>query len=76
VGVRSLAKAFPPPPPHPHFTFLACLYPADTAIIRIPELDFEIPSDTQKGSLSTVEGVISRAVAELGALQEEEEGGL
>ncbi|XP_028303478.1 zinc finger protein ZPR1 [Gouania willdenowi] len=38
---------------------------AESATIRIPELDFEIPPFTQKGSLSTVEGVIDRAVAGL-----------
>ncbi|XP_015813905.3 zinc finger protein ZPR1 [Nothobranchius furzeri] len=38
---------------------------ADSATIRIPELDFEIPPFTQKGSLSTVEGLLDRAVAGL-----------
>uniref|UniRef100_A0A673WVP0 ZPR1 zinc finger n=1 Tax=Salmo trutta TaxID=8032 RepID=A0A673WVP0_SALTR len=32
------------------------------ATTRIPELDFEIPPYTQKGSLSTIEGLIDRAV--------------
>uniref|UniRef100_A0A8C7JWG2 Zinc finger protein ZPR1 n=1 Tax=Oncorhynchus kisutch TaxID=8019 RepID=A0A8C7JWG2_ONCKI len=31
---------------------------ADSATTRIPELDFEIPPYTQKGSLSTIEGLI------------------
>ncbi|KAG7322341.1 hypothetical protein KOW79_013687 [Hemibagrus wyckioides] len=37
----------------------------DSATTRIPELDFEIPAFTQKGSLSTVEGLLDRAVAGL-----------
>lgn len=38
---------------------------ADSATTRIPELDFEIPPFTQKGSLSTIEGLLDRAVAGL-----------
>uniref|UniRef100_A0A3B3ZXN6 Zinc finger protein ZPR1 n=1 Tax=Periophthalmus magnuspinnatus TaxID=409849 RepID=A0A3B3ZXN6_9GOBI len=38
---------------------------ADSATSRIPELDFEIPPFTQKGSLSTIEGLLDRAVAGL-----------
>ncbi|XP_006642368.2 zinc finger protein ZPR1 [Lepisosteus oculatus] len=38
---------------------------ADCATTRIPELDFEIPAFTQKGALSTIEGLIDRAVAGL-----------
>ncbi|XP_071777099.1 zinc finger protein ZPR1 [Centroberyx gerrardi] len=38
---------------------------ADSATTRIPELDFEIPAFTQKGSLSTIEGLLDRAVAGL-----------
>ncbi|RXM91610.1 Zinc finger protein ZPR1 [Acipenser ruthenus] len=38
---------------------------SDSATTRIPELDFEIPPFTQKGSLSTVEGLIDRAVSGL-----------
>ncbi|XP_048824528.1 zinc finger protein ZPR1 [Lagopus muta] len=34
----------------------------DCATVRIPELDFEIPAFTQKGVLTTIEGVIDRAV--------------
>ncbi|NWX20561.1 ZPR1 protein, partial [Aegotheles bennettii] len=37
----------------------------DCATARIPELDFEIPAFTQKGVLTTVEGIIDRAVAGL-----------
>lgn len=35
---------------------------SDTATLRIPEIDFEIPANTQKGSLNTLEGVLSRAI--------------
>ncbi|TRY90567.1 hypothetical protein DNTS_018350 [Danionella cerebrum] len=38
---------------------------SDGACTRIPELDFEIPPFTQKGSLSTIEGLLDRAVAGL-----------
>ncbi len=38
---------------------------ADSATTRIPELDFEIPPFTQKGALSTIEGLLDRAVAGL-----------
>ncbi|XP_068568684.1 zinc finger protein ZPR1 [Cebidichthys violaceus] len=34
---------------------------ADSATTRIPELDFEIPPFTQKGALSTIEGLLDRA---------------
>lgn len=44
---------------------------SDSATIRIPELDFEIPPEAQRGTLSTVEGILSRAVDGLQALQEE-----
>ncbi|KAA8544772.1 hypothetical protein F0562_019524 [Nyssa sinensis] len=44
---------------------------SETATIKIPELDFEIPPEAQRGSLSTVEGILVRAVDELQALQEE-----
>ncbi|NWW42367.1 ZPR1 protein, partial [Pedionomus torquatus] len=37
----------------------------DCATARIPELDFEIPAFTQKGVLTTIEGMIDRAVAGL-----------
>ncbi|KAH7839253.1 hypothetical protein Vadar_001811 [Vaccinium darrowii] len=43
---------------------------SETATIKIPELDFEIPPEAQRGSLSTVEGILLRAADELGALQE------
>ncbi|KAA0704043.1 Zinc finger protein ZPR1 [Triplophysa tibetana] len=38
---------------------------SDSASTRIPELDFEIPAFSQKGSLSTIEGLLDRAVAGL-----------
>ncbi|OVA05104.1 zinc finger protein [Macleaya cordata] len=44
---------------------------SDSASIKIPELDFEIPTEAQRGTLSTVEGILLRAVDELQALQDE-----
>ncbi|KAG8662546.1 hypothetical protein MANES_01G122000v8 [Manihot esculenta] len=44
---------------------------SESATIKIPELDFEIPPEAQRGSLSTVEGILTRAADELEALQEE-----
>ncbi|XP_076904560.1 uncharacterized protein LOC143560038 [Bidens hawaiensis] len=44
---------------------------SETATIKIPQLDFEIPPEAQRGSLSTVEGILLRACEELQALQEE-----
>ncbi|XP_037492415.1 zinc finger protein ZPR1 homolog isoform X2 [Jatropha curcas] len=44
---------------------------AESATIKIPELEFEIPPEAQRGSLSTVEGILTRAADELQALQEE-----
>lgn len=44
---------------------------SDSATIKIPELDFEIPPEAQRGSLSTVEGILSRVADALEALQEE-----
>ncbi|KAK1423671.1 hypothetical protein QVD17_18978 [Tagetes erecta] len=44
---------------------------SETATIKIPQLDFEIPPESQRGSLSTVEGILTRAVDQLEALQEE-----
>ncbi|KAG2392383.1 hypothetical protein C9374_012635 [Naegleria lovaniensis] len=38
---------------------------SDYATLRIPEIDFEIPENTQKGTLTTVEGVISTAIENL-----------
>ncbi|KAG6473112.1 hypothetical protein ZIOFF_067019 [Zingiber officinale] len=44
---------------------------SDSAIIKVPELDFEIPAESQRGRLSTVEGILVRAADELDSLQEE-----
>ena len=38
---------------------------ADTASVHIPELEFEIPAGSQKGSVSTVEGILVQAAAKL-----------
>ncbi|KAJ3602715.1 hypothetical protein NHX12_030464 [Muraenolepis orangiensis] len=38
---------------------------SDSAVTKIPELDFEMPAFTQKGSLSTIEGLLDRTVAGL-----------
>ncbi|KAL3058166.1 zinc finger protein ZPR1 [Trematomus bernacchii] len=38
---------------------------SDGATTRIPDLDFEIPPFTQKGALTTIEGLIDRAAAGL-----------
>uniref|UniRef100_A0A8C6RFP1 Zinc finger protein ZPR1 n=1 Tax=Nannospalax galili TaxID=1026970 RepID=A0A8C6RFP1_NANGA len=37
----------------------------DSATTKIPELDFEIPAFSQKGALTTVEGLINRAISGL-----------
>ncbi|XP_075462719.1 zinc finger protein ZPR1 [Ascaphus truei] len=37
----------------------------DYATTRIPELEFEIPATTQKGALTTIEGILDRAVTGL-----------
>ncbi|KAL9260792.1 Zinc finger protein ZPR1-like protein [Drosera capensis] len=44
---------------------------SESATIKIPELDFKIPPEAQRGSLSTVEGILTRAADGLKALQEE-----
>ena len=38
---------------------------ADSAVVKIPELDFEIPPNTQRGVITTVEGVLSRSINDL-----------
>lgn len=43
---------------------------SDFSSIKIPELDFEIPSQSQKGEITTVEGVLDRAIANLKQDQE------
>ncbi|XP_063167133.1 zinc finger protein ZPR1 isoform X2 [Candoia aspera] len=37
----------------------------DSATARVPELDFEIPAFSQKGALTTLEGILDRAIAGL-----------
>jgi len=44
---------------------------SDSASVKLPELEFEVPPEAQRGTLSTVEGVLLRAADELQALQEE-----
>lgn len=41
----------------------------DSAIIKIPELELEIPQETQQGTLNTVEGVIRQVADNLEQLQ-------
>jgi zinc finger protein len=38
---------------------------ADSALVKIPELDFEIPPTTQRGVITTVEGLLSRTINDL-----------
>lgn len=44
---------------------------SDSATVRVPELEFEIPVDTQRGSITTVEGLLRDAADALRALQPE-----
>ena len=44
---------------------------SDTATARVPELDFEIPPLTQRGSITTLEGLLGDAADNLRALQEQ-----
>ncbi len=44
---------------------------SDTATAIVPELAFEIPADTQRGSITTVEGLLRDAAEALRALQPE-----
>ena len=41
------------------------LVKADSALVKIPELSFEIPPNTQRGVVTTVEGLLSRAISGL-----------
>ncbi|XP_050228426.1 uncharacterized protein LOC126677705 [Mercurialis annua] len=52
-------------------TFDRQVVKSESATIKIPELNFEIPPEAQRGSLSTVEGILVRAADELQALQPE-----
>ncbi|KAL0278922.1 UNVERIFIED_CONTAM: hypothetical protein PYX00_000598 [Menopon gallinae] len=44
---------------------------SDYTSVKIPEVDFEIPSQSQKGEITTVEGIIGRSIEGLEALQPE-----
>ena len=44
---------------------------SDSACVRIPELDFEIPSTTQKGEINTIEGFLRNAAKNLSMYQDE-----
>ncbi len=44
---------------------------SDSAVITVPELEFEIPAATQKGSITTVEGLLMDAASNIRLLQEE-----
>lgn len=47
------------------------LVKSDSAIIIIPSLEFEIPATTQRGTVSTIEGMLLTAADSLEALQPE-----
>jgi zinc finger protein len=42
---------------------------SDNAVITIPDLQLEIPPETQKGSLNTIEGILMQAYESIGYLQ-------
>ena len=42
---------------------------SDSATVTVPELEFEIPTGTQKGTITTVEGMLREAGDALRALQ-------
>ena len=44
---------------------------SDNAVVTVPELEFEIPATTQKGSITTVEGLLMDAASNIKLLQEE-----
>ena len=44
---------------------------SEFATIRIPELDFEIPPQTQKGKVNTIEGFLMSSIEGISELQEE-----
>jgi len=47
------------------------LVKSDSASVRIPNIDFEIPPQTQKGEITTLEGVLQQAVKNLSMFQRE-----
>lgn len=38
---------------------------ADLALVKVPELNFEIPPNTQRGVVTTIEGLLSRCISDL-----------
>ena len=42
---------------------------SDSATVTVPELEFEIPMGTQKGTITTVEGMLREACRALSVLQ-------
>eukprot|EP00615_Pteridomonas_danica_P018809 CAMPEP_0114381034 /NCGR_PEP_ID=MMETSP0102-20121206/3218_1 /TAXON_ID=38822 ORGANISM="Pteridomonas danica, Strain PT" /NCGR_SAMPLE_ID=MMETSP0102 /ASSEMBLY_ACC=CAM_ASM_000212 /LENGTH=657 /DNA_ID=CAMNT_0001536457 /DNA_START=78 /DNA_END=2052 /DNA_ORIENTATION=+ len=44
---------------------------ADSATVSIPSLEFEIPARSQKGGITTVEGLLSKAIENLSMYQDE-----
>lgn len=63
-------------PPHLHLYLMSLLgllqvVKSDSATVTIPELEFEIPAATQKGTITTLEGLLSDAADNLRALQEQ-----
>jgi len=44
---------------------------SDHAVIYLPQLELEIPSETQQGTISTVEGVLRKVVRDLEAKQKQ-----
>lgn len=42
---------------------------SDSATVTVPELEFEIPAATQRGTITTVEGLLREAGDALRALQ-------
>jgi len=43
---------------------------SETASIKVPELDFEIPAGTQSGTITTVEGILTETAAAMRSQQE------
>lgn len=43
---------------------------SETASIKVPELDFEIPAGTQSGTITTVEGILTEAATAMRSQQE------
>ncbi|KAL4161865.1 hypothetical protein PRNP1_002416 [Phytophthora ramorum] len=41
------------------------LIKADAGVVYFPALDFEIPRETQRGSINTIEGVLQKAIEDL-----------